>query len=170
MSRNLTRVLLSVVAVAFVASCASKKKGEGSTSVGETTPGDRITEQNMGFDPAGSDSGTIQGLSTVYFDYDQASLTNSARKQLSDNASWIKSNTGTTIQIEGHCDERGSVEYNLALGERRAKAVKSYLVTLGIDGKRLSVISYGKEKPVVQGDTEAAYSKNRRANFVPLPK
>jgi len=170
MSNRILRVVISLLSVAVIASCASKKKGEGEAAVGEAAPGESISSKDMGYDPSGSDSGSIQGLSTVYFDYDQSALTNDARKQLSENAQWIKSNTGTTIQIEGHCDERGSVEYNLALGERRAKAVKTYLVSLGIDGKRLSVISYGKEKPIVQGDTESAYSKNRRANFVPLPK
>jgi peptidoglycan-associated lipoprotein len=118
----------------------------------------------------GSDSGQINGLSTVNFDYDQASLTTSARRLLADNAEWMRKNSDVTVQVEGHCDERGSVEYNLALGERRAKSVKNYLVSLGLDPKRLTVISYGKEKPLVSGDTEEDYAKNRRANFVPLPK
>jgi peptidoglycan-associated lipoprotein len=74
------------------------------------------------------------------------------------------------LQIEGHCDSRGSIEYNLALGERRAKSVRAYLVNLGVSAKRLSVISYGKEKPIVQGDSEEAMAKNRRANFLPLGK
>jgi len=73
------------------------------------------------------------------------------------------------IQIEGHCDSRGSIEYNLALGERRAKSVKAYLVSLGIEANRLNIISFGEEKPLADGDTESAHAQNRRANFVPIP-
>lgn len=127
-----------------------------------------IGSQDMSFDATGSDSGKISGLQSVHFDYDSSTLTQETRKQLSDNAEWIKKNTKTTVQIEGHCDSRGSVEYNLALGERRAKAVKNYLVSLGVDAKRMTIISYGEEKPIATGDSEEAYAKNRRANFVPL--
>jgi peptidoglycan-associated lipoprotein len=95
-------------------------------------------------------------------------LSSETRKDLAENAEWIKANPKVTVQIEGHCDSRGSVEYNLALGERRAKAVKNYLVSLGLNSKRMTIISYGEEKPVATGDSEEAYAKNRRANFVPL--
>jgi peptidoglycan-associated lipoprotein len=87
---------------------------------------------------------------------------------LEGNAAWIKSNAKTTVQIEGHCDSRGTIEYNLALGERRAQAVKNYLVGLGVAADRLNVISYGEEKPLVPGDSEEAWTKNRRANFLPI--
>lgn len=165
-------VILTVVATLFVIQgCATKKTAkDGVEAVGETAPGDKITPQTMTLDANGSDSGTIAGLSTIFFDYDQASITADARRQLAQNAEWIKSNNNVAVQIEGHCDARGTVEYNIALGERRAIAVKNYLVGLGISGKRLSIISYGKERPVAQGDSEDAYSKNRRANFVPVPK
>lgn len=116
----------------------------------------------------GSDSGNIAGLQTVNFDYDSATLSTETRKILADNAEWIRTNSAVTVQIEGHCDARGSVEYNLALGERRAKAVKSYLVSLGVDSKRMTIISYGEEKPLMTGDSESDYARNRRANFVPL--
>ncbi|MBT0665024.1 peptidoglycan-associated lipoprotein Pal [Geobacter pelophilus] len=107
------------------------------------------------------------GLSTVYFDFDSAILTPSTRDTLSSNAAiLLKKQTGVKVQIEGHCDERGSAEYNLALGERRAKSAMNYLVTMGVPASRLSTISYGKEKPVDQGHDEAAWSKNRRAGFV----
>lgn len=122
----------------------------------------------MNFDAAGSDSGKIDGLNTIYFDYDKSALTATAKKTLAGNVAWMKSKSGSKMQIEGHCDARGSIEYNLSLGERRAQAVKAYMVSLGIAGNRLSVISYGKEKPVAMGDSEDAYSKNRRANFLPL--
>jgi peptidoglycan-associated lipoprotein len=78
----------------------------------------------------------------------------------------MKASKSAAIQIEGHCDERGTVEYNLALGERRAQSVKNFLSQLGVDGARLSTISYGEEKPVVQGHSEDAWAKNRRAEFV----
>lgn len=104
---------------------------------------------------------------TVYFDFDKSDLRQDARDVLSKNAEIIlKSMAGEKIQIEGHCDERGSAEYNLALGERRAKSVQSYLTTLGVKAENLSIISFGKEKPAVNGSDEAAWAKNRRAEFV----
>ena len=93
-----------------------------------------------------------------------------ARSLAAKNAAWMKANPDVTVQIEGHCDARGSTEYNLALGERRARAVKAYLVSIGVIASHLTIISYGKEKPLVAGTTEAAYAANRRANFVPLGK
>lgn len=104
---------------------------------------------------------------TVYFDFDKSDLRQDARDVLSKNAETIlKSLAGAKIKIEGHCDERGSAEYNLALGERRATSVQKYLTTLGVKGDSLSIISYGKEKPAVVGSDEAAWAKNRRAEFV----
>lgn len=106
-------------------------------------------------------------LETVYFDFDKSDLRQDARDVLSKNAEAIlKSMPGAKIQIAGHCDERGSAEYNLALGERRAKSAMKYLITLGVKADDVSVISYGKEKPAVLGDDEAAWAKNRRAEFV----
>jgi len=104
---------------------------------------------------------------TVYFDFDKSDLRQDARDVLSKNAETIlKSFAGAKLQIEGHCDERGSAEYNLALGERRATSAKNYLSTLGVKAENLSIISYGKEKPAVTGDDEAAWAKNRRAELV----
>lgn len=106
-------------------------------------------------------------LETAYFDFDKSDLRQDTRDVLSKNAETIlKSLPDAKIQIEGHCDERGSAEYNLALGERRAKSAQQYLITLGVKGANLSVISYGKEKPAVCGNDEAAWAKNRRAEFV----
>lgn len=122
----------------------------------------------MNFDAQGSDSNKIAGLSTVYFDYDKATLSSSARDTLKGNAEWMKTNSKVNVQIEGHTDSRGSIEYNLALGERRANAVKSYLQSMGVPAARLTTISYGKERPLVSGESEEAWSKNRRANFVPV--
>jgi peptidoglycan-associated lipoprotein len=104
---------------------------------------------------------------TVYFDFDKSDLRQDARDVLSKNAELIlKSLAGDKIKIEGHCDERGSAEYNLALGENRAKSALKYLTTLGVKAENLSIISYGKEKPAAQGSDEAAWAKNRRAEFV----
>jgi peptidoglycan-associated lipoprotein len=105
-------------------------------------------------------------LEKIYFDFDSASLSESARSTLSKNAAVLAKAESANIRIEGHCDDRGSAEYNLALGERRARAAQQYLTALGIKPGRLAVVSYGKEKPVVQGDNEEAWSKNRRDEFV----
>jgi len=106
-------------------------------------------------------------METVYFDFDKSDLRQDARNTLAKNADiLLKTKQGANIKIEGHCDERGSAEYNLALGERRAKSAMQYLLTLGVKPESLSVISFGKEKPAVQGNDEAAWAKNRRAEFV----
>ena len=116
----------------------------------------------------GATSSTTGGpFDTVYFDFDKSDLRQESRDALSKNAEAIlKSYPNAKIQIEGHCDERGSAEYNLALGERRAQAAQKYLTTLSVKADNLSTISYGKEKPAVTGNDEAAWSKNRRAEFV----
>jgi len=105
-------------------------------------------------------------LGAIYFDYDEATLTDTAQKTLQKNAEWMRRNLSAQIQVEGHCDERGTTEYNIALGERRAVAVRKYLIQLGIDSARLSIISYGAEQPIVFGNTEETFVKNRRAEFL----
>ena len=105
---------------------------------------------------------------TVYFGFNEATLTDEARTALNNNAEYLRNHEGQRIQVEGHCDSRGSTEYNLALGERRAMAVRKYLVKLGVNPKRLEIISYGEERPVDPGQTEDAWSQNRRAEFMEL--
>ncbi len=105
-------------------------------------------------------------LKDVFFDYDRAVVRDDQKAALNDNAGWLKANTKAKLLIEGHCDERGTAEYNLALGERRAKAVKDYLVGAGIPPDRISTISYGEERPFVLGHDESAWKWNRRAHFV----
>ncbi len=106
-------------------------------------------------------------LETVYFDFDKSELRKDTMDVLAKNAeALLKKAADAKIQIAGHCDERGSDEYNLALGDRRAKSVASYLKKLGVAENRISTISYGKEKPAVDGHDDAAWSKNRRAEFV----
>ena len=105
-------------------------------------------------------------LKPAFFDYDSSELSDEAQRALNENAGLLKQYTSWTVTIEGHCDERGTAEYNLALGERRAVAARAYLVSLGISADRLRTVSYGKEFPFDPGHDEPAYAKNRRAHFV----
>ncbi len=108
-------------------------------------------------------------LRTVYFAYNSDALDDDRRAVLQANASWISAHPKYRVEIGGHCDERGSIGYNVALGDRRATAVKSYLVGLGADGSRLVSVSYGEEKPADPGHDETAWEQNRRAEFVIKP-
>ncbi len=119
---------------------------------------------------AGDASAAAPELDTVYFAFDSYSLSGEGREALKKNAQWLGENPASTIQIEGHCDERGTTEYNLALGERRANAAKEYLQKVGVDSSRISVISYGEERPLDSGHDESAWARNRRASFVVLSK
>ena len=104
-------------------------------------------------------------LTRVFFEFDQYTLTADAKSQLANNASLLKAAPTVKVKIEGHCDERGSDEYNLALGEKRALATKNYMVSLGVDASRMSIISYGEEMPLNSNNSEDAWAKNRRAEF-----
>lgn len=105
-------------------------------------------------------------LQTVYFDYDKSDIKADQRSSISQNADILAKYKTLTVLIEGNCDERGTDEYNMALGERRADSVKRFLADYGIDSSRISTISYGEKKPVATGHSEEAWSKNRRADFV----
>ena len=105
-------------------------------------------------------------VQTIYFAYDSSELTDAARSTLKANADVLKQHAQINVAIEGHCDERGTIEYNLALGERRAASVRDYLTSLGLARNRMRVITYGEERPVDPGHSESAWSKNRRAAFV----
>ncbi len=110
-----------------------------------------------------------RALREIHFDYDRSDISPEAVKLLEENAKWLKSNAKTLLLIEGHADERGTSEYNLALGERRAKATRDYLVSLGIEGVRVSTISYGKERPLCNEHTDGCWAQNRRAHFLTKP-
>lgn len=105
-------------------------------------------------------------LKTVFFGYDKSDLSDVTLRVLQDNARVLKLNPGLDVVIEGHCDERGTIEYNLALGQRRAASVRDYLIGLGVDANRLRTVSYGEERPVANGNDESAWSRNRRGQFV----
>lgn len=105
-------------------------------------------------------------LQDVYFEFDKWKISDAGKQALATDAQWLKTNEGKMLTIEGHCDERGTQAYNLVLGEKRAKAVRSYLVDLGIDPKRLAVASYGKDRPFCRDHTEDCYQQNRRGHLV----
>ena len=109
-------------------------------------------------------------LKDIHFDFDKYDIRPGDAQILKENAALLMKNPGVKIQIEGHCDERGTVEYNLALGERRANSAKRYLSSLGLTGDRISTISYGEEKPLDPGHNEEAWTKNRRDHFIVLSK
>jgi peptidoglycan-associated lipoprotein len=117
--------------------------------------------------PAAAVPGVPPGspLKDVFFDFDRANIRDDQKAALNDNVTWLKSNARAKATIEGHCDERGTTEYNLGLGERRAKAVKDYLVAAGIGADRIATISYGKERPFVLGHDESSWKWNRRGHF-----
>ncbi|MEC8256144.1 MAG: peptidoglycan-associated lipoprotein Pal, partial [SAR324 cluster bacterium] len=119
--------------------------------------------------PAETESDRIRDLNVVYFDFDQSSIKSEFETQLRDNFRWLQQNPGIKIQLEGHCDERGTNEYNLALGERRARAVLSYMIDrLGADPDRFTIVSFGEERPAQMGKSEESWSLNRRVEFTRL--
>jgi peptidoglycan-associated lipoprotein len=105
-------------------------------------------------------------VKVIYFDLDKYDLRADARATLAQNAKWLKENPSWRIQIEGHCDERGTNDYNLALGDRRANSARDYLISAGVPASRVQTISYGEERPGTQGNNEAAWARNRRGEFV----
>jgi len=106
------------------------------------------------------------GLTRIHFDFDRSEIKPEYESTLSDNAAWMRAHPNTNVTVEGHCDERGSIEYNIALGDRRANSARRYLKNLGIPGDRMSTISYGKERPLCTEHDESCWWQNRRAEFV----
>ncbi|PWB78066.1 MAG: peptidoglycan-associated lipoprotein Pal [Candidatus Methylomirabilota bacterium] len=128
------------------------------------TPEARIAEAEAGREAAAG--AQVLELKDIFFDFDQSAIRDDSTKLLNEDVEWFRKNPAVKVTIEGHCDERGSSEYNLALGERRARATRDYLVAAGIAANRISTISYGKERPFVVGHDESAWRWNRRAHFV----
>lgn len=166
--RERSIALCAVLMAVVLAGCPAKKKpGVGEAEVqglgqGEVGGGS-LDKFKQGLGP--SEGGPLQD---VHFDYDRYDLRTEDRAVLQQNANWLKEHANAKVEIEGHCDNRGTVEYNLALGAKRAKSVKDYLVSLGIAADRLSTISYGEELPLCREDNEECWSRNRRAHSVVL--
>lgn len=155
----------ALLAMALVASgcCSGKDKKKLDTARADSAHSDRDDLPHIDVDRT-----TMQpdgGLKTVYFDYDSAGLTTPTTMTLKQNAERILETPDVIVQIAGHCDERGTQEYNLALGERRAQSVRNHLRQLGVPGDRLVTISYGEEQPAAAGSDETAWSQNRRCEF-----
>jgi peptidoglycan-associated lipoprotein len=153
-------LVLCISALVFAVGCSSAKKKEDEGGVPTAPAADENTTLGD------SDSGQAMGLQTVHFPYDSFILDPQAKGVLKSNADILTSKTNLKVQIEGHCDQRGGIQYNIALGEKRANSTKKYLEDLGVAGDRMTVISFGKEKPIDPSETDAAYAKNRRSNFV----
>ncbi|HKJ74926.1 MAG TPA: peptidoglycan-associated lipoprotein Pal [Alphaproteobacteria bacterium] len=153
----------------LLAACATKS---GQETAAPASSAQQASSQNEGVvqepvqkgpEPGSTQDFKVSAGNTVYFGFDKYDLTGDAQATLRRQAQWLKTYGNVTVTVEGHCDERGTREYNLALGERRANAVKNYLVALGVSASRIQTISYGKERPAVLGSNEAAWAKNRRA-------
>jgi peptidoglycan-associated lipoprotein len=174
-SRRIFTALL-MAALLALAGCASKTTPAQDSETVINPPATATTDVSQQPQPLGVESQPVQsgpvadlqavaGLQRIHFAYNQFTLEDQARATLEQNAAYLRKNPGLKVAIEGHCDERGSDEFNLALGERRAVAAKNYLVSLGIATGRLSIISYGEEQPLVTAANEDAWAKNRRAEF-----
>jgi peptidoglycan-associated lipoprotein len=155
------KALSLLAAVSLLAAC------ETAPDNGANTAGSASGTQTTGTTTSGVRPGSEQDFvanvgDRVWFAYDKSVVTGEGRKILERQADWLKKYPNVTVTVEGHCDERGTREYNLALGERRATAVKNVLVALGIPANRMTTISYGKERPAVVGSNEAAWAQNRR--------
>jgi len=163
--------ILAATSLLGLAGCSSKKKTgpglggaeTGASPLGEQTMAGKSTLEQF-------QKGTLAGgsgpLTDIHFDYNDFTIRAQDGEILKTNAAWLSEHANDRVQVEGHCDERGSEDYNIALGAKRAQAAKDYLVTLGIAGNRISTISYGKELPVCTDHQESCWSRNRRAHFV----
>ncbi|OFZ55879.1 MAG: hypothetical protein A2428_06475 [Bdellovibrionales bacterium RIFOXYC1_FULL_54_43] len=155
------RMAIVVAFAAILSATACSKQQKPEEAAVPTAP---AADENIA--TGDSDSGKALGLQTVHFPYDSFILDNEAKAALKANADILKDKSSAKIQLEGHCDQRGGIQYNIALGEKRANATKKYLEDLGIAGDRITTISFGKERPIDPGMTEEAHAKNRRVNFV----
>jgi peptidoglycan-associated lipoprotein len=164
LKRNSVLALLLLASLTLVGCSTNSSKQDGSDSA-DSMVDDAASNYALELNGT-SDESTAGPLRTIFFDYDSSSLSGAARTALEDAANFLKESTNVDIQVEGHADERGGHQYNLALGERRARSIKDYLVALGVNDSRVSIISYGKEKPNAFGHDEESWSKNRRASFM----
>ncbi len=167
------KLLASALLVFFLAACSTTPKdtadssGSGSTSTSSdvSSSGETNTEssESASIEPGSQEDLIVNVGDRVFFNYDSSELDTDAQELLQDQVAWLKQYSNVSVIIEGHCDERGTREYNLALGEKRAQSVKNYLINLGISADRVSTISYGKERPAVVGSNDGAWAQNRRS-------
>jgi peptidoglycan-associated lipoprotein len=163
--RTLAVVCLAGALAVGCASSGTPTDGGSATSGGSEFGNEGGTDPGMGSRSSMSATGGAVDFRNVYFDYDAYALRADGRDALQHNATILRSDPSVRVQIEGNCDERGSDEYNLALGKKRAEAAKRYLVDLGIEASRISTLSYGEENPAVRGNNEMAWAQNRRDEF-----
>ena len=167
------KLLTSATLVFFLAACSTTPKdtadssGSGSSSSSSDVSSSESTEtssvDSTSIEPGSQEDLIVNVGDRVFFNYDSAELDSDAQELLQDQVAWLKQYSNVSVIIEGHCDERGTREYNLALGEKRAQSVKNYLISLGISSDRVSTISYGKERPAVVGSNDGAWAQNRRS-------
>jgi peptidoglycan-associated lipoprotein len=187
MDRRIISLCLSLSLILVFAGCAGKTVSSSSGDVAsqggktkseqiqpdaiKTVPLERSFDRPSGSVPvnpalASSTDSDHNALGDVYFDYDRFQIRKDAMSLLDVNAGWLRANGNKTVLIEGHCDERGTVAYNLVLGEKRARAAKKYILDLGIEASQLQITSYGETKPFCKQQNEDCYQQNRRAHFV----
>ena len=169
----INRIFSLLAIMAFLAACETAPKDAGDTAGSGASSASGSTSSSSESASSGSSSADAGGMTKaeelvsigdrVLFDFDSSALSADAKSTLGAQAAFLKQNPAVRITIEGHCDERGTREYNLALGDRRAAAARDYLVAQGIDTARIKTISYGKERPSVIGSNETAWAQNRRA-------
>ena len=165
------KLLASALLVFFLAACSTTPKdtadssGSGSTSTSSdvSSSAESETTESASIEPGSQEDLIVNVGDRVFFNYDSSELDTDAQELLQDQVAWLKQYSDVSIIVEGHCDERGTREYNLALGEKRAQSVKNYLISLGISSDRVSTISYGKERPAVVGSNDGAWAQNRRS-------
>jgi len=169
------KLFTSALLVFFLAACSTTPKdtadssGSGSSSsssdVSSTEEGTIIesSPESASITPGSQEDLIVNVGDRVFFNYDSSDLDSDAQELLQDQVAWLKQYSDVSVIVEGHCDERGTREYNLALGEKRAQSVKNYLISLGISSDRISTISYGKERPAVVGSNDGAWAQNRRS-------
>jgi peptidoglycan-associated lipoprotein len=160
-------VLAMVASLTVVVGCGGKKAVDEPTTPTDTSsqPVEEVKEQPVEQPVTPSTDMSPISLNDVFFDFDQYNLTSEAKSTLDANAREMKRVADSNITIEGHCDERGTKAYNLALGDKRANAARDYLVALGVVSSRITTVSYGKERPFDEGHDESAWAKNRRAHI-----
>ena len=157
LGNSIRSVLLVIMAAIILSACATKTtKKVGDYEISKISGDTYVGSESVEYLAKGVPD-------RVFFATNESILTTASRETLRKQAAWLRENSGVTVVIEGHADERGTREYNLALGERRANAAKDYLMTYGVSSNRMSVLSYGKERPVDSGSTPLAWSKNRRS-------